>query len=196
MRGLFFTFEGVDGAGKSTQVDLLTHWFQDLDLPVLQTKEPGGTPLGDDLREILFMYHDLAPLAELFLFQADRAQHFAQVILPALEQGTCVLSDRCFDSTIAYQGAALEIPFLDLLSQRAMVGVTPTKTFLLDLNPEERYTVIGNRFDLAQQQEVRERFLARAMADPQRFVKIDAKQSEQDIHTCIVEHVKKELKRI
>ncbi|HLG74858.1 MAG TPA: dTMP kinase, partial [Ktedonobacteraceae bacterium] len=107
-RGYLISFEGLDGAGKTTQMDLLADWLQARGIKYIRTREPGGTPLGVEIRRLLFHHPELTitPLAEAFLFQADRAQHFATVVLPALEQGTLVLSDRCFDSSIAYQGAA------------------------------------------------------------------------------------------
>ena len=106
-RGYLISFEGLDGAGKTTQVELLERWFRERSLSYIRTREPGGTPLGVEIRNLLFSRSDLVltALAEAFLFQADRAQHFATVILPALAQGNHVITDRCFDSSIAYQGA-------------------------------------------------------------------------------------------
>ena len=107
-RGCLISFEGLDGAGKTTQMDLLRQWVERHHIPYLQTREPGGTLLGNELRQLLLKRPDLTitPLAEAFLFQADRAQHFAQVILPQLANGKLVITDRCLDSSIAYQGGA------------------------------------------------------------------------------------------
>ena len=107
-KGRLISFEGLDGAGKTTQMQWLEQWLTQRHIPYLRTREPGGTPLGVEIRHLLFGRPDpvIAPLTEAFLFQADRAQHFSTVILPALEAGTLVLTDRCFDSSIAYQGAA------------------------------------------------------------------------------------------
>src|SRR5436309_13023555 len=105
---LLISFEGVDGAGKTTQIDMLEHWLKSRRISFVRTKEPGGTPLGAEIRHLLLNRPDLAstitPLTETFLFQADRAQHFADVVLPALEEGMLVISDRFFDANIAYQG--------------------------------------------------------------------------------------------
>ena len=109
--GKLISFEGLDGAGKTTQIELLTHWLQARGIPYLHTREPGGTPLGAEIRRLLFERPDLdiTPLAEAFLFQADRAHHFSTLVLPALEAGTLVVTDRCFDASIAYQGFARNV---------------------------------------------------------------------------------------
>ncbi|MDQ6644268.1 MAG: dTMP kinase, partial [Chloroflexota bacterium] len=107
-KGRLISFEGLDGAGKTTQMQLLEQWLISRNLPYLRTREPGGTPLGVEIRHLLLNRPDLAitPLAEAFLFQADRAQHFTNVILPTLAAGKLVITDRCFDASIAYQGHA------------------------------------------------------------------------------------------
>src|SRR5581483_7522086 len=107
-KGYLISFEGLDGAGKTTQMELLARWLDAAQQPYIRTREPGGTPLGGEIRQLLFHRPDLTitPLAEAFLFQADRAQHFSTLVLPYLEAGSLVITDRCFDSSIAYQGAA------------------------------------------------------------------------------------------
>ncbi len=138
-RGRLISFEGLDGAGKTTQIDLLERWFREQSLPYIRTREPGGTLPGVEIRNLLFNRSDLTltPLAETFLFQADRAQHFATVILPALAQGSHVITDRCFDSSIAYQGAARGVgeALVERLSLLATQNHTPDLTLLLDLDP-------------------------------------------------------------
>src|SRR6266496_4558326 len=106
VKGRLIAFEGLDGSGKTTQMDLLGRWLKLQGIPYIRTREPGGTPLGKEVRQLLLNRPDLAitPLAEAFLFQADRAQHFESLILPALANGTLVITDRCLDSSIAYQG--------------------------------------------------------------------------------------------
>ncbi len=141
MVGRLISFEGLDGAGKTTQIDLLERWLIARDIAYLRTREPGGTALGGELRQLLLQRPDLqvTTLAEAFLFQADRAQHFATLILPALAAGTLVVSDRCFDSSIAYQGAAqgLGTELIEQLSLLATQGHAPDLTILLDLDPTQ-----------------------------------------------------------
>src|SRR5438552_18231664 len=120
-------------------MDLLGKWLDRHHIPYLQTREPGGTPLGNELRQLLLNRPDLAiaPLAEVFLFQADRAQHFASVVLPQLAAGMLVITDRCIDSSIAYQGGArgLGTELIEQLSLIATQGHRPDLTILLDLDP-------------------------------------------------------------
>ena len=134
-RGRLISFEGLDGAGKTTQMDLLGQWLGAQHIPYVRTREPGGTPLGVEIRQLLLTRPELAitPLAEAFLFQADRAQHFAQVVLPALAEGKLVITDRCFDASIAYQGYArgVGIELVARLSVIATQGHIPNLTILL-----------------------------------------------------------------
>jgi dTMP kinase len=166
-KGYLISFEGLDGAGKTTQIDLLVHWLESRGVPYIRTREPGGTALGVEIRHLLFGRPELTitPLAEAFLFQADRAQHFATLILPALEAGTLVITDRCYDSSIAYQGAArgVGVELTERLSLLATQGHSPDLTILLDLDPgqvrarksavQERngFGEEQSRFDLAAQ---------------------------------------------
>lgn len=202
-KGQFISFEGLDGAGKTTQVELLGRWLDAHKVAHIRTYEPGGTPLGSKIRQLLFHHPELTitPLAETFLFQADRAQHFATVILPALDAGTLVISDRCFDSSIAYQGAVREVgtEIVAELSLLATQGHTPDLTILLDLEPAQvqaRTTVMHdlreapNRFDRETEQfhgSLRAAFLALASAHSERIKVIDAAQSPQRIHAQIIE---------
>ncbi len=117
-KGRLISFEGLDGAGKSTQMSMLERWLEALDVTFIHTREPGGTPLGIEIRQLLLNRPELAivALAEAFLFQADRAQHFATLVIPALHEGKLVLTDRCFDASIAYQGFArgVDVALIDM----------------------------------------------------------------------------------
>lgn len=136
--GLFITFEGPEGAGKSTQIHLLSEALQQKGYPVLMTREPGGLPTGEAIRQIVLYTEDLLPETEALLFLAARAEHTLKVILPALQANHIVLCDRFIDSTIAYQGygLGLDLEVLRRLNQFATRGLTPHLTFLLDLDPE------------------------------------------------------------
>ncbi|MEJ2200350.1 MAG: dTMP kinase [Desulfuromonadaceae bacterium] len=138
---LFITFEGVEGCGKSTQVELLAGRLTELRLPVLTTREPGGCPIADGIRKILLDPANtaLAPLTELLLYAAARAQHVSEVVLPALEQGRIVICDRFLDATMAYQGfgRGLDAELIRQLNHIATGGLQPDLTLLLDMPPRE-----------------------------------------------------------
>jgi dTMP kinase len=204
-RGFLISFEGLDGAGKTTQIDLFTHWLERMQIPYVRTREPGGTALGLEIRQLLFQHPELAitPLAEAFLFQSDRAQHFEKLVLPALADGKVVISDRCFDSSIAYQGVAQGVgsDIIEQLSLLATQGHIPDLTFFLDLDPLQVYTRTSNarqyqgepeeqsRFDRESVQfhsHLRQAFLALEQAHPQRIKRIDAVQAPEKIQQAIV----------
>ena len=137
---MFITFEGIDGVGKSTQLDLLESWLKTNGHEVLRTMEPGGTELGQEIRHlVLHRKGDVAPRAEALLYAADRAHHVATKIRPALAAGTVVLSDRYYDSSIAYQGAARELSVKEVqdISIWAVAGLEPDLTFLLDMSAQQ-----------------------------------------------------------
>ncbi len=207
-RGYLISFEGLDGAGKTTQMDMLGRWLDEQKIVYVRTREPGGTPLGGEIRRLLFHHPELTitPLAEAFLFQADRAQHFATLVLPALEAGTLVVTDRCFDSSIAYQGAAQGVgtELVEHLSLLATQGYVPDLTFFLDLEPDQVHarTSVENdqrgqreqqsRFDRADEQfhlRLRQAFLTLAHAYPGRIKIINAAQSLQEVHQNIIAQV-------
>ena len=138
MTGLFITLEGGDGSGKSTQMGALTEWLQSRGRTVVQAREPGGTDLGLELREIvLHRRGHIAPRAEALLYAADRAHHIATLVRPALERGEVVIQDRYLDSSVAYQGAGrvLDPDEVRDLSLWATEGLLPHLTVLLDLDP-------------------------------------------------------------
>jgi dTMP kinase len=209
-RGRLISFEGLDGAGKTTQIHLLEQWLQSHSISYVRTREPGGTPLGMEIRKLLFNRPELTitPLAEAFLFQADRAQHFATLILPALEAGTHVVTDRCFDSSIAYQGVARGVgpALVEQLSLIATQGHAPDLTILLDLDPTHVHTRTDVMRDQSGQREQQSRFdreaeqfhkllrqayLQLALEHPERIKVVDASQSTQHIHQEIVALVDK-----
>lgn len=207
-RGRLISFEGLDGAGKTTQMRLLEQWLSTRDIPYIRTREPGGTPLGIEIRKLLFERPDIVitPLAEAFLFQVDRAQHFATLVIPALEQGMLVLTDRCFDSSIAYQGVARGVgaSLVEQLSMLAVQNRVPDLTILLDLDPaqvQHRTDTMHDadreqqsRFDAESEQFhqiLRQAFLEIAREHPERIKVIDAAQSAERIHEEIVALVEK-----
>jgi dTMP kinase len=204
-KGRLISFEGLDGAGKSTQMSMLERWLETLHVPFIHTREPGGTPLGIEIRQLLLNRPDLdiVALAEAFLFQADRAQHFATLVIPALEEGKLVLTDRCFDASIAYQGYArgVDISLIEQLSLLATQGYKPDLTILLDLDPSEvhRRTDIAHdqsgtrerrtRFDAEAEvfhKRVREGFRVLARANPERIKVVDASRTPEEIHQEII----------
>jgi dTMP kinase len=180
--GFFITFEGIDGVGKTTLIGHLERMCMRQGLPVTTTREPGATVLGDKLHSLLRDTR-MCPLAEVYLFQADRAQHFKEVVLPALDRGGIVFCDRCLDSTYAYQAVGKDVSgtFVDWLSNAGMQGCLPNLTFVLDLEPEEAMKRGAgiDMFDLAPlnfQRKIREAFLNRAYKYPERFKILDASQ--------------------
>jgi len=203
--GQLISFEGLDGAGKTTQIELLERWLEAQHVPYIRTREPGGTPLGVEIRHLLLNRPELSitPLAEVFLFQADRAQHFNRIILPALEEGLLVITDRCLDASIAYQGHArnVGIELVTRLSLIATQGHLPNLTILLDLNPEQvqHRTDLANdtsglreeqtRFDVEEEEfhrKIREAFLLLARISPGRIKVLDASRSPEKIHEEII----------
>lgn len=194
---MFITLEGVEGSGKSTLAGLLSARMEKLGITVLRTREPGGCALGRQIRPLLLAANQtLEERAELFLFLADRAQHVAEIIRPALDSGICVLCDRYADSTIAYQGygRGMDTNELQRLNDQATGGLWPDVTFLLDLpsrtgleravrrNQAEGLTRAEGRFEaenLAFHERIRQGFLDRAKLYPDRFRVLDAMLSPE-----------------
>ena len=185
-RGKFITLEGVEGVGKSTNLQFVTDWLRERGIPFVQTREPGGTPLAEQLRELLLAKRDEAvdPTAELLMVFAARAQHLAQVIKPALERGDWVICDRFTDATYAYQGGgrALDRALIAQLEETVQGGLRPDKVLLLDLDPQvglqrAANTGAADRFEseqLAFFQRVRAAYCERAEATPAGYAVIDA----------------------
>lgn len=183
IKGLFITFEGGDGSGKSTQIERVREWFTRRGRTVLVTREPGGTELGVDIRRLVQNGpEDVDPRTEALLYAADRAYHVATCIAPALTRGEVVLGDRYIDSSLAYQGAArsLGVDEISSLSQWATHGLNPSLTFLLDMPPQvaaRRRTDKPDRLERESMdfhERVRREYLRLADAEPGRIVVIDA----------------------
>ena len=201
MTGLFLTLEGGDGSGKSTQMGALTAWLEQQGRTVVQSREPGGTDLGLELREIVLHRRGfIAPRAEALLYAADRAHHIATVVRPALERGDVVIQDRYLDSSVAYQGAGrvLEASEVRDLSLWATEGLLPDLTVLLDLDPavgRERLTESRTRYDRLEAEEadfherVRAAYLALAEAEPERFLVLDATRPVEELQQSIRDRV-------
>lgn len=205
-RGVFISFEGGDGAGKSTQISLLRQYLvaeREVDESlVLTTREPGGTPLGHRIRELLLHGTDMPERTEALLYAADRADHVDSVIRPHLARGGLVLADRYLDSSVAYQGAGrdLDAEQIRSLSLWAAGGLIPHRTILLDIPPEalverrdasemDRMESAGHEFHSS----VRRAFLDLADAEPERFVVIDATASRLEVHRAVLHAIAKEL---
>ena len=183
---MFVTLEGPEGAGKSTQLPQLAKWLEVSGQVVVTTKNPGGTLIGGQIREILLMPANAAmvPLAELLLYAADRAQHVEEVVKPALAQGSVVLCDRYVDSTLAYQGygRGLDAGLIAQLNQLATGGLQPDLTLLLDLPVEQGLARVAasrqvDRLEteaIAFHHRLRDGYLALARREPARFVVVDA----------------------
>ena len=204
---MFLTVEGIEGAGKSTFISLLEDELTKRGVDFLHTREPGGCALGRQIRPLLLdVSQKVSDRAELFLFLADRAQHVADTIRPALEAGRWVVCDRYADSTIAYQGygRGMDPEELQRLNDYATDGLWPDITFLLDLpaevglgraqarNYREGLTQSEGRFEaeaLAFHQRIREGFLLRAARWPERFRVLDATQAPEDVVAQALEHL-------
>ena len=192
---MFITFEGIDGVGKSTQLDLLQTWLESRGQEVVRTLEPGGTELGKEIRHLLLHRKgDVAPRAEALLYAADRAHHVATKIRPALEAGKVVLGDRYFDSSVAYQGAARELDVEEVrnISLWAVDNLIPDLTVLLDLDAKaaiSRRNQTGTEPDRLEREKVD--FFERArnqyleLAKEPRFLVVDATLSIDEIQQQI-----------
>ena len=194
MRGLFVTFEGIDRSGKTTQAGLLVDALGD---EALGVREPGGTEAGEKVRAILKDQSvSLSPEAEALLFAAARSELVADVILPALEEGKVVVSDRYLDSSLAYQGGArgLGIADVEQVNHFATRGLRPDLTFLLDLPPEDAAARSGesDRFEeegTSLQEAVGAAYEALIRADPDRWRRIDARRSPDEVHKLVMASV-------
>jgi len=192
----FITFEGIDGCGKTTQLELLRAWFDSRGQSVVTTREPGGTALAEAIRDyLLHSQNALAARSELLLFGAARAQHVAEVIRPALERNAVVLCDRFADSSLAYQGGGLglDMDFIRRLNAFATDGLQPAATFLLDVDPElgrQRRQKLGYEDRIEKrgpdfQERVRSAFLTIARNAPERVAVVDGSLPAQAVHDHI-----------
>ncbi len=201
--GVLLALEGGEGAGKSTQARLLAIWLREQGFDVVTTHEPGATKIGLRLRALLLdtAHAGLSPRAEALMYAADRAEHVESVIIPALERGAIVVTDRYVDSSLAYQGAGRQLPVSEIaeLNEWATGGLVPDLTVLLDLPPA---TGLSRRLSSADRlesepvefhQRVRSGFLARASADPGRYLVLDAARPEAEISRDIQRRVRELL---
>lgn len=192
--GFFITLEGGDGAGKTTQADLLAPWLREAtNREVVLTHEPGGTEMGAALRQLVQDGDDMNARTEALLYAADRAHHVDTIVAPALQRGAIVISDRYFDSSIAYQAGGRELPheIIEKLSMWATDGIIPDCTILLNVEPDttaKRMMRNPDRLEragLAFHQRTRDAYLRLANADPDRWVIVDADGSVDDVQDQI-----------
>ncbi len=198
-RGLFLSFEGGEGSGKSLQTRNLTRWLEERGREVVLTREPGGTPAGERIRDILLHAKEtpLAPEAQVLLYSAARAQLVRDVIRPALDAGRIVIADRYFDSTLAYQGYGhgVSLDAIRDVTALAVAGLVPERTFLLDVPVEtglgrsgwhaaakwDRFEVLATDFH----ERVREGYRRLAAADPRRWIVVNGDRDESAISADI-----------
>ncbi len=207
-KGCFITFEGMEGCGKSTQIGLLADALTAAGHTVRVSRSPGGTPVAEKIRELLKVRtdgDDLTPETELLLFGACHAQMTRHLILPVLERGEILLSDRFFDSTTAYQGYArgLDLDMVLRINRFACGELEPDLTLVLDLDPEtgiersrRRAALEADRFDSEKMkfhQDVRQAFLDLARRNADRFRVIDASRTQDEVHRQIMEAVHEQL---
>jgi len=203
MKGIFITFEGIDGCGKSTQCEMLKDYLKDSGKDFIFVREPGGTVIGERIREILLdkKNSQMTPRAELLLFEAARAQITEEVIKPALEEGKIVLCDRFFDSSSAYQGMArgMGMDFVASLNMAATGGLKPDITFFFDISAEEALLRRGKRGEASDrielaglkfQEDVRKGYLELAAKSEGRVVTLDATKSIEEIFAEVKESLK------
>ncbi|MDD4223670.1 MAG: dTMP kinase [Candidatus Cloacimonetes bacterium] len=200
MKGLFITFEGIEGSGKSTQMVLLGQKLSERGLPVLLSREPGGPPISEAIRALLLdpQRGEMLPQTELLLYAASRVQHTGELILPALKEGRIVICDRYYDSTFAYQGAARsqDMDFIRLLTSFATFNTVPDLTFLIDLPVSEGLARINGRQldrleqeDISFHEQVRTQYLELAKTHTDRFVVLDGSLSRELIHAQVLTQV-------
>ena len=194
-KGLFITFEGADGCGKTTQMQLLAEYLQKKGYDVVLTREPGARGLGEKIREILLSYDgEVSDRCESFLFLADRAQNIDIIVNPAVNDGKIVLCDRHIDSTVAYQGygRGLDIERINMLNSIATDNRLPDLTFVFDIDTETAMKRVGNDKDRMESagkefhSRVRQGYLNLAENEPERIKLLDASKSIEDIHKGVV----------
>lgn len=205
MRGLFITIEGGDGSGKSTQIDLLTKYFEEHGHEVLLTREPGGTVISEKIRELILdkNHMEMADMTEALLYAASRAQHTQEFIIPNIKAGKVVICDRYVDSSVVYQGYArgLGIDEVEAINAHATVGTEPDLTILLDLPPEiglarKKNQKALDRLELASDSfhmKVCEGYRELAKRHPKRILPVDATMTIEEIHQVIVAEIVKRM---
>lgn len=200
---MFITFEGIDGVGKSTQIDIVESWLNKKSLAFIRSFEPGGTDLGQEIRHLLLHRKgEVSSRSEALLYAADRAHHVETKIRPALNEGKVVLADRYFDSSVAYQGAARELNLNEVrdISLWAVNNLLPDLTVLLDLDAEQaisRRNLTGTGPDRLEQEKVdfferaREAYLTLAENEPDRFMVLDAAETVEQISEKLIAELEK-----
>lgn len=199
-KGLFITFEGADGCGKTTQLNLLKDYLTKKHFDVVLTREPGGKGLGEKIREILLNYDgEVSNRCESFLFLADRAQNVDVIVNPAIKQGKIVLCDRHTDSSVAYQGygRGLDIEQIKALNNLATGGKQPDLTLVFDVDIETSMKRVGNQKDRMESSgieffnRVRNGYLELAKQEPDRIKVIDSTKSIEDVHKQVLDVINK-----
>lgn len=196
--GLFIAFEGGDGAGKSTQVALLREALEAAGRTVTVTRQPGGTTLGREIRDLVLHGDHVAPRAEALLFAADKAHHVDQLIKPALDRGEVVLTDRYTDSSVAYQGAGRDLGAQEIhdLNMWAVDDLVPDLTVVVDVSAAEGRRRRGDVHDRLEAEEdafheaIRAHYLAMAQGNPQRYVVVDGTLSPDEIHAVVLQRLR------
>jgi dTMP kinase len=197
--GCFIVFEGGDGAGKSTQVALLREALERAGRAVTVTRQPGGTPLGQQIRDLVLHGEHVAPRAEALLFAADKAHHVDMLIRPALQRGEVVISDRYTDSSVAYQGAGRDLGAQEVhdLNMWAVQDLVPDLTVVVDISAEEGRRRRGEVHDRLESEEdafheaIRQHFLSMARGNPERYLIVDGTQPPEQIHAEVMNRLEK-----
>ena len=207
MKGLFITFEGIEGCGKSTQAKLLRKYLKKNSWSVFLTREPGGPKISEEIRDILLNKEniEMLPETEVLLYMASRSQHTGEWIIPALQKGKMVISDRYYDSTLAYQGAArrIDIKLIDTITKFATFGLKPDITFLVDLPAEIGLSRISkqdaDRLEMESiefHKKVRVGFIEIAKREKERYIIVDGTKSVEEIHNEIMKIMKVKLRKV
>jgi dTMP kinase len=197
--GLFIVFEGGDGAGKSTQVTLLRAALERAGRHVTVTRQPGGTPLGQQIRDLVLHGEHVAPRAEALLFAADKAHHVDMLIQPALQRGEVVISDRYTDSSVAYQGAGRDLGAQEVhdLNMWAVQDLVPDLTVVIDISAEEGRRRRGEVHDRLEAEKddfheaIRQHFLSMAQGNPERYLIVDGTALPEQVHAEVMNRLEK-----
>lgn len=195
--GLFIVFEGGDGAGKSTQVALLREALERAGRTVTVTRQPGGTPLGQQIRDLVLHGDHVAPRAEALLFAADKAHHVETLVRPALQRGEVVISDRYTDSSVAYQGAGRDLGAQEVhdLNMWAVEDLVPDLTVVVDISAQEGRRRRGEVHDRLESEQddfheaIRQHFLSMAQGNPERYLIVDGTEAPEQIHAVVMKRL-------